>query len=201
MAPTNISLEVLICEDEGEILVSLEDMVHVLAIENKKLSGKHGKQGLGDLVNSTAAVLDEDKVKRISTPDGKRTELFVTQPGMYRVVSRDNSPACKKFQRWLFHDVLPSIHKYGTYPPPLASKDSGLKSLAKALIQNTELILKEIEEREKLEAMVIEKFGITDQRLRLINDRIDKFDVLVQTPHLKTAICETLASDRGTIVH
>jgi len=165
-----------IYEENGDILVSLEDIVKVLAIENNKLSAIHGKKGLGELVKAAAEALDEDERKFVSVAGSSRKEPFVTQPGMYRIVSRDNSPACKKFQRWLFHEVLPSIHKYGTYPAPLTSKDSELKSLARALIKNSELILKEIEEREKLEAFVVEKFGVTEAQLKIINQRLDKFE-------------------------
>lgn len=164
-----------IYEENGDLLVSLEDIVKVLATENNNLSGIHGKKGLGELVNAASDVLDDDERKFIPVSGSTREELFVTQPGMYRIVSRDSSPACKNFQRWLFHEVLPSIQKYGTYPPPLANKDSELKSLARALVKNSELILREIEEREKLEAFVVEKFGITDEKLKAINQRIDKF--------------------------
>lgn len=163
--------------DEGDILVSLEDMVSILVKENSTFSSKLGKQGFSGFLKATIDVLDDDEKLYVPTSNGDRQEIFVTQPGMYRVISRDNSPACKKFQRWLFHKVLPSIQKYGTYPPPDLTNDSDIKSLAKALVQNSELILKEIEEREKLEALVAKKFGITDQRLQEISERLDRFEV------------------------
>lgn len=165
-----------IFEPNGDVLVSLEDMVLILATENKHLSEQQGKTGLGKLVQAAAEVLDEDEQRHVTSSDGKRLELFVTQPGMYRIVSMDSSPASKKFQRWLFHEVLPSVHKYGTYPPPIISDDSEVKSLAKALIATSELILKEIEEREKLETRVMERFGVTDKKLKCITERLEAFE-------------------------
>ncbi|MGM2732102.1 hypothetical protein ACS2QU_30890, partial [Bacillus cereus group sp. Bce005] len=37
---------------------------------------------------------------------------------LYRVLSRDTSDAGKAFQRWIFHEVIPSIREHKQYPPP-----------------------------------------------------------------------------------
>jgi hypothetical protein len=34
---------------------------------------------------------------------------------------RSRKPEAKKFQKWVFKEVLPSIRKYGIYPPPESS--------------------------------------------------------------------------------
>lgn len=41
-------------------------------------------------------------------------EIFVTWPGLYRVMSGDQSTAGKRFQKWLFHEVILSLTKHGS---------------------------------------------------------------------------------------
>ena len=42
----------------------------------------------------------------------------VSEPGLYRLIFMSRKPEAKKFKRWTFHDVLPSIRKYGYYLAP-----------------------------------------------------------------------------------
>ena len=79
-------------------------------------------------------------------------EMFVTQPGLFRVLSYDKSKAGKRFQRWLFHEVVPSITKYGAYPPPMVHQESEVMQIAKILVM-------EIEQREKLERETKKQFA------------------------------------------
>ena len=43
---------------------------------------------------------------------------FVNEPGMYRLIFMSRKPEAKKFKRLVFHEVLPSIRKYGYYIAP-----------------------------------------------------------------------------------
>lgn len=148
----------------GDILISLLDVVHVLAKENSIVSNK--TQAFNGLLAASIEVLEKDE-KEDTFESGKH-EVYVTEPGLYRIVSRDTSPASKRFQRWIFHEVLPSIRKYGSYPPPIQSESSELKTLVSLLQQNVQLLAKEIEHREALEKQVIEH-----------DDRINKLEVIV----------------------
>ena len=50
---------------------------------------------------------------------GRPQELLtVTEPGLYRLIARSRKPEAEPFQRFVFHDVLPSIRAHGQYPPP-----------------------------------------------------------------------------------
>ena len=40
---------------------------------------------------------------------------FVSEPGLYTLISRSNKPNAKTFRRWVTHEVLPSIRKTGSY--------------------------------------------------------------------------------------
>lgn len=44
--------------------------------------------------------------------------LVVNEAGIYGLVIGSNKPEAEAFARWLFAEVLPSIRKYGKYPPP-----------------------------------------------------------------------------------
>jgi prophage antirepressor-like protein len=149
-----------------EVLFSLPDLVHVLAKENTAISENEGiAQGFSGLMKASIEVLEEDE-KETTFSDSGNHEVYVTEPGLYRVVSRDSSPASKKFQRWMFHEVLPSIRKYGTYPPLIKPNVSDVKQL-------TLLFLKEIEEREALGRQVQEH----DYKINEISNKLEKISV------------------------
>lgn len=44
-----------------------------------------------------------------------RRPLIISEPGLYRLVIRSRKPEAKEFQRWITHEVLPSIRKHGAY--------------------------------------------------------------------------------------
>jgi prophage antirepressor-like protein len=156
----------------GDVLFSLPDVVHILAKENSTAPKDQTKsQGFKGLLNASMEALEEDE-KELSYSESGDHEFYVTEPGLYRVVSRDTSPASKKFQRWIFHEVLPSIRRHGVYPPPLQSGESELKSLVSLLYTNVGLLAKEIEHREALEKQVQEKFENHGNRINKLENII-----------------------------
>lgn len=146
-----------------------------LANDNSATEGRENrKHGLSGLVNAQKEFLDPDEIEYFAIESqGNRKEVFVTEPGLYRVISQDRSRAAKKFQRWVFHEVLPSIRKYGTYPPPLAEGSSDLSSLAQLLAQNTNLLVQEIQAREKLALETRLRFERTEAELGKIIEKME----------------------------
>lgn len=69
----------------------------------------------------------------VSTPGGEQQMLTVTEPGLYRLLSKSRKAIAKRFQRWLFHEVLPSIRKTGSYSLPSAELE--LKKLDLEIIR------------------------------------------------------------------
>lgn len=67
-------------------------------------------------VRKSMANFDPDEVGVTSsyTSAGTRELSTVTEPGLYRLISQSRKPEAKAFQRWIFHEVLPSIRKHGT---------------------------------------------------------------------------------------
>ncbi|TCD23858.1 hypothetical protein E0D86_01185 [Pseudomonas sp. IC_126] len=151
----------------NEVMFCLSDVVQILAEQNTELAKDGKKVGLGGLTKGLLDALDSDE--KYSLPDievsNPQDSQFVTQPGLFRIILRDNSPACKKFQRWVFHEVLPSIQKFGTYPPPAVTQGSEVK---KAVM----LLLEEIEERERLERETKARFEHTERRLNELSEKI-----------------------------
>jgi len=61
---------------------------------------------------------DEKGMRIVHTLFGKQKMLTVYESGLYRLIFKSRKPEAKKFQKWAFNEVLPSIRKYGAYPPP-----------------------------------------------------------------------------------
>lgn len=88
-------------------------------------------KGLGhrDARTMLRAVPDGEKgYALVRTPGGDQRVWHVTEPGFYRVIGQRQVSRIKdaytrdqvdRFQRWVFHDVLPSLRKTGQYAAPV----------------------------------------------------------------------------------
>lgn len=73
-----------------------------------------------DLGNPTETVkmFDDDEFSTTEVIDsiGRRQQAYIiSEPGLYRLVIRSRKPEAKEFQRWVIHEVLPTIRKHGAY--------------------------------------------------------------------------------------
>lgn len=72
-----------------------------------------------DIRNSRDAVvrLDEDEkgVASTDTLGGEQQMTVVNESGLYSLILGSRKSEARKFKRWITHEVLPSIHKYGAY--------------------------------------------------------------------------------------
>ena len=72
-----------------------------------------------DLSNSRKALSrledDEKGVTSSDTLGGKQEMATVNEYGLYSLVLSSRKPEAKEFKRWITHEVLPSLRKYGTY--------------------------------------------------------------------------------------
>lgn len=69
-----------------------------------------------EIKNTTDAIkrLDEDERARLNL--GRQGEAnVINEYGLYNLVLSSRKPEAKEFKRWITHDVLPSLRKYGTY--------------------------------------------------------------------------------------
>ena len=70
-----------------------------------------------DIKNPTMAMKQLDDNERakfnLGLPYGEVN--VVNEPGLYRLIFASRKPEARDFQRWVYHEVLPSIRKTGSY--------------------------------------------------------------------------------------
>lgn len=95
------------------------DVCKVLGLTNVSMA-VNGNPKTGDLG------LEVDEKDNIVIPDvigRNRKTIIVNEFGLHRLIFKSRTEKAKKLQRWMFHEVLPSIRKYGCYPPPALEED------------------------------------------------------------------------------
>ena len=74
---------------------------------------------LGIDTNHAREGLDDDEITNLRNKEvwnrPGRAPLIVSEAGFYKLVLRSRKPVAKEFQRWVTHEVLPSIRKHGGY--------------------------------------------------------------------------------------
>ena len=88
----------------------------------KAVAGALGYSDTDDAVRrhcknpTSAKVLEEEKPGVSPGFSGK--SLLISESDLYRLVLRSQLESADKFTDWVVEEVLPSIRKHGTYPPP-----------------------------------------------------------------------------------
>lgn len=62
--------------------------------------------------------LDGDEVTKFNLGGLSGETNFISEPGLYKLIGASRKPAAKRFNRWVTHEVLPSIRKHGAYMTP-----------------------------------------------------------------------------------
>ena len=76
--------------------------------------------GLGRQQDSTRYLDDDEKREcLVNTPGGDQHMVCVSEPGLYKLIMRSRKPEAKAFQRWVTHEVIPSIRRHGAYATPV----------------------------------------------------------------------------------
>lgn len=92
---------------------------------------------LGTGTNHLREYLDEDEITNIRNTDiaqnGGKAPVFISEPGLYKLIMRSRKPEAKEFQRWVTHEVLPQIRRTGGYIPA-SETDDDITILAKAVM-------------------------------------------------------------------
>ena len=84
--------------------------------------------GYGHTPHMTRVLDDDEKgVRETDTPGGTQSVAVISEAGLYQVIAQRQTgrmtdeatkAAVKNFQRWVTHEVLPSIRKHGGYLTP-----------------------------------------------------------------------------------
>ncbi|WP_013324524.1 BRO-N domain-containing protein [Gloeothece verrucosa] len=114
---------------------------------------------------------DEKGIAAIPTSGGLRSMLTVTEAGLYRLIFRSNKPVAKKFQRWIFHEVIPSIRRTGSYSVPGANTEVETIGLAER-----------VERLELEQAKTKEMLSIILQSITTVHNK----EIIIDKPDEKT---------------
>ena len=110
--------------DDGEPLFVAKDILDTLGLDRTAM------RKLDD---------DEKGVDTVHTPGGDQQVSIVSEPGFYKLVMRSRKPEAKAFQRWVTHEVLPSIRKRGGYMASVKD-ETPEETMARAFILAKETI-------------------------------------------------------------
>lgn len=91
----------------GVAYFSLVDILSILSSNPSFVSPSFLKSLITDLDNDEYTTVND--------------QLYINQPGLYRLLSSEKSPNSKKLSHWLHHEVIPSLTKFGGYPPQVES--------------------------------------------------------------------------------
>ncbi len=122
------------CMYEENLLVRIfgtKEEPWFVAIDVLRALGMHTKN-----VSRTLERLDSDEkgVVKLTTPGGQQDTWIISEPGFYRVALSARTEKAKAFQRWVTHEVLPRIRKYGYYKLTIAEqKTNTLNSIMDSL--------------------------------------------------------------------
>ena len=106
-------------DEKGDIWFCAIDCCKILALKDSR---------------NIRRFLDDDDVCTLSiiqSANGHKAN-FITESGLYTLIMRSNSALAKPFQRWVTHEVLPTIRKTGAYAMPGTAMAKYQENLSKA---------------------------------------------------------------------
>ena len=89
-------------DEDGQILFCGKDVATSLGYKNTNDAMKKHCKGVA-------------KRYPLQTAGGVQEFVFITEPDLYRLIVHSKLPTAEKFERWVFEEVLPSIHRTGGY--------------------------------------------------------------------------------------
>lgn len=90
-------------DEDGDPWFVAKDVCDILEISNNR-----------DAISQ----LDSDEKNTVVISDGipgNPNKTIISEPGLYKLIMRSRKPEAREFQRWVTHEVLPSIRKRGIY--------------------------------------------------------------------------------------
>ena len=99
--------QIRVIEQDGEPWFVAKDVCEVLGLENSR----QAISGLYDNEKMTVTNNDGHSGQR----GGAQFINYVNEPGLYKLIFKSRKPEAKKFQDWVFYEVLPDIRKHGMY--------------------------------------------------------------------------------------
>lgn len=145
--------------------------------------------------NPRKAVMDhcvEDGVTfrySIDTLNRSQEKKYIDEGNLYRLIVKSKLESARKFEKWVFDEVLPTIRKHGAYIMPEL-----LEELQRNTEKNAELLaILAKEQREKF--ALAEKNAALEKEMLLAKPKLSYYDIILQNP--KTVAITLIAKDYG----
>ncbi len=161
--------------EKGELLFCLKDVCDSLGLQ----------------VGATAKRLEQQVISSINvlTNGGSQQMYFVTEPDLYRCIFQSRKPTARKFQDWVFNDVLPSLRTTGAYV--VAKEEDSEEDIiargliaAKAALARREQRIKELECENSQSKQVIEAQG---ERIAKDAPKVEYYDQTLNSKDCMTS--------------
>lgn len=107
---------------EDETWFRGNDCATILGYENPKQAIKKGvdpdwQRPLGDLLAKVGSGRNHPEKGFLYNQNDLKSK-WITESGVLELISRSSMPLARKFKKWVFGEVLPSIRKTGSYSKP-----------------------------------------------------------------------------------
>ena len=133
--------------DDGEYLFCLADVCKSLGLETNKVRGRLSSPHPLTIPVGVVTGQKADGTEAIQQKD----MYFITEPNLYRCIFQSRKPSARKFQDWVFDEVLPALRKEGAYVVA-TQQDDDETLMAKAVIAAQKAIKRNEERMKALEA-------------------------------------------------
>ena len=165
-------------DEKGELLFCLKDVCNSLELQVTKV-----KDRLTPYLPTIKVGVVTGKKSDGSDSIQYIDMYFITEPDLYRVIFQSRKSSARKFQDWVFEEVLPTLRKEGSY-----SMTQSKQSLASYQIEDPiERAKRWIEEQQHTRALEVQ----TEQQAQTIG--IQQKELTVAAPKVKY-YDDTLAS-------
>lgn len=170
--------------EKGELLFCLKDVCDSLGLQ----VGATAKR-LETCSLSSIKVSNEIISHGIATGVSRDIDmLFVTEPDLYRCIFQSRKPTARKFQDWVFNEVLPSLRTTGAYV--VAKEEDSEEDIiargliaAKAALARREERIKELECENSQSKQVIEVQG---ERIAKDAPKVEYYDQTLAAENMLT---------------
>ena len=170
--------------EKGELLFCLKDVCDSLGLQ----VGATAKR-LDFCSLSSIKVSNEIISHGIATGVSRDIDMvFVTEPDLYRCIFQSRKPTARKFQDWVFNEVLPSLRTTGAYVVTKeedSEEDIIARGLiaAKAALARREQRIKELECENSQSKQVIE---IQSERIAKDAPKVEYYDQTLAAENMLT---------------
>ena len=166
--------------EKGELLFCLKDVCNSLGLQ----VGATAKR-LGGDINST----NVSSITVLDANNHGQQMYFVTEPDLYRCIFQSRKPTARKFQDWVFNEVLPSLRTTGAYVVAKeedSEEDIIVRGLiaAKAALARREERIKELECENSQSKQVIEAQG---ERIAKDTPKVEYYDQTLNSKDCMTS--------------